>query len=179
MARAKAKTAFSMLEVGGEEELSALYTKIDRELHAWLKQYTKKHNITVKEFIEQKIRETMKAEGEYIEDIDLKLKQYERLKKAHEKLIQKRDKLLKQLQKRKVYAPMVKLAVRLGLDTKKLSNLDQIIPRMIREHRGNSEDLHLFITFLETVKKKEEIQNKLTQIRSCESSKVTVTSKRF
>ena len=151
-------------------ELSDFFAKIDRELHAWVKRYTKLRGISQRQFIEERIREFMKrVEGE--EDMDSleeveREERYEHLKNAHIKLVNEVNKLQRLLKKMKVYGKLVKFAVSLGLDTNKLSNLEELTPTMIEKWSGLQEEIHLFITLLESVKKKKEIEFQLASFRT-------------
>ena len=56
------------------------------------------------------------------------------------------------------YRASLVLAQNLGLDFKHLSNIDVIVPELINTWKGNPSPLHLFLTLLEEVKVRKEIE---------------------
>mgnify|MGYP005644912273 CR=1 FL=1 len=92
---------------------------------------------------------------------------YEALKTRHTALTRKVSDLERQL--RKIYAnnyrALLTLAQKLGLDSKTFNNLDLIAPKLISQWQGNPSALHLFITLLEQIKEKREIERKLSELR--------------
>ena len=52
------------------------------------------------------------------------------------------------------YRALIELSESLGLDIQELSNLDNVIAKLIGEWKGPRRTLHLFITLLEKPKRK-------------------------
>jgi len=98
---------------------------------------------------------------------------YEEVKSNHIRIVKESDQLRKQIQKQSVYDPLKNLAARLGLDFDTFGNLDEIVPKLLKEWPKQeigslvplSEHVHQFITLVELVREKKEIEAKLTEIR--------------
>jgi hypothetical protein len=90
---------------------------------------------------------------------------YSNLKKRLYILVSDLDKLEKTLKQHKVYADLVDLAETHKIDRAKFSNLDKVIAKLFDDWNGAQDDLHLFITLLETVQEKRGVEHELKQIR--------------
>ena len=75
------------------------------------------------------------------------------------------------------YRALLELVTSLGLNPKELSNLDTIIPRLIKQWKGPRGPLHLFITLLEKAKEKKQIEQQLEahRLKPPETSKTNET----
>jgi hypothetical protein len=89
---------------------------------------------------------------------------FEVLVRDHDRLVKEVDKREKWLRKQKAYDDLGRLAVKLGL-TPDLHNLDEVAPKLLDEYKGLKEDTHQFLSLLETVKAKREVERKLDEIR--------------
>ena len=94
-----------------------------------------------------------------LEDMD-----YEGLKREHNRLVREAEKLRRHLKRRKVYKQLLQLAFNCGMK-ENLSNLDEVTPKILDSWDGWKEDAHQFITLLETIRNKREIEQKLEEIR--------------
>jgi len=92
---------------------------------------------------------------------------YEALKTRHIALTRNVSGLERQLKRNygSSYRALLTLAQDLGLDFKHLSNIDVIVPELIKAWKGNPSPLHLFITLLEEARIRKEIEQKLQQLR--------------
>jgi len=90
---------------------------------------------------------------------------YEQLKTLHYKLVKEVDLIERRLTKRKVYDELVGFAGQKGLNLETLANLEDTMPKMLSEWNGLPEDMHQFITLLETVKRKRQVEKKIAEIR--------------
>jgi len=63
------------------------------------------------------------------------------------------------------YRALIELSESLGLDIQELSNLNNVIAKLIGEWKGPRGTLHLFITLLEKARKKKQIEKQLEKIR--------------
>ena len=89
---------------------------------------------------------------------------YEALEREHVRLVREVDQQERWLRKRKVYDDLTRLAVKVGL-TPDLSRLDEVAPKLRREWTGSPQDAHLFISLLEAVRARRELERKLDEIR--------------
>ena len=99
---------------------------------------------------------------------------YETLRKKHLTLLQEIKKLEKEMNDYgDDYHALIELAQDHGLDTQQLSNIEAIIPKLIKEWKGSRGALHLFITLIEKARMKKQIEKQLEKIRlnSAERSK--------
>jgi len=88
------------------------------------------------------------------------------LRKKHLKLSRELISLEKQMKDYgDDYRALVELANSLSLEIQELSNLDTVIPELIREWAGSRGTLHLFITLLEKAKEKKQIERQLERYR--------------
>ena len=71
------------------------------------------------------------------------------------------------------YHALIELAENFGLDIQQLSNIEAIIPKLIKEWKGSRRAPHLFITLVEKAIMKKQIEKQLEKIRlnSAERSK--------
>ncbi|MEM4727309.1 MAG: hypothetical protein QXD04_03545, partial [Candidatus Bathyarchaeia archaeon] len=106
-------------------------------------------------------RELPEEEGPTFDEVD-----YEKLKRRHNSLVREVDALEKRLVKRGVYGELRELAEKgLGLDVENFSNLDEVTPKLLKAYKGIPEDAHQFITLLETLREKRELESQLSQYR--------------
>ena len=59
------------------------------------------------------------------------------------------------------YHALIELAQDHGLDIQELSNIEAIIPKLIKKWKGSRGALHLFITLIEKARKKKQIEKQL------------------
>ena len=91
---------------------------------------------------------------------------YETLRKKHLALLQEIKKLEKEMNDYgDDYHALIELAQDHGLDIQELSNIEAIIPKLIKEWKGSRGALHLFITLIEKARKKKQIEKQLEKIR--------------
>ena len=91
---------------------------------------------------------------------------YETLRKKHLALLQEIKKLEKEMNDYgNDYHALIELAQDHGLDIQELSNIEAIIPKLIKEWKGSRGALHLFITLIEKARKKKQIEKQLEKIR--------------
>ena len=119
----------------------------------------------LEEFMRKRVAELEGREYRQEEHVD-----YEALKREHIRLIREVDRHEKWLRKRKVYENLARLAVKVGLSPRDLSGLEEAMPKMMSEWKGLKEDVHLFITLLENVRAKRELERKLDEIRDARAA---------
>jgi len=114
------------------------------------------------DLIKKRIAELEGREYNPLESAD-----YEELKREHSRLVREVEKLERHLKRRRVYDDLLKLAydVDVKIRERDLSNIEEIAPKILDEWDGLKEDAHQFITLLETVRDKWEIERKLEEIR--------------
>jgi hypothetical protein len=134
---------------------------IDGEAYQALRKavYPKKVSQEVEDLMRKRVAELEGKQYEPQEQVDLGA-----LKRDHARLIIEVDRLEKWLRKQKAYDDLGRLAVKLGL-TPDLRNLDEVAPKLLDEYKGLKEDTHQFLSLLETVKAKREVERKLDEIR--------------
>ena len=120
----------------------------------------KKISLEIDDLIKRRIAELEGGEYNPLEEAD-----YEALKREHNQLVREAEKLRRHLKRRKVYSQLLQLAFNLGMK-EDLSNLDEITPKILDSWDGWKEDAHQFITLLETIRSKREIEQKLEEIRT-------------
>ena len=95
------------------------------------------------------------------EDLD-----YEILKKRHLNLSRELVRLEKHMKDYgSDYQALVGLAEDFGLDFERLSNVDEVVPKLVKEWKGGRGSLHLFITLLEKAREKKQIESRLDRFR--------------
>ncbi|MHA1632615.1 MAG: hypothetical protein ACTSXC_07420 [Candidatus Freyarchaeota archaeon] len=109
--------------------------------------------------IKRRIAELEGREYNPLEEAD-----YEALKREHNRLVREAEKLRRHLKRRKVYNQLLNLTFNCGMK-EDLSNLDEVTPEILDGWDGWKEDAHQFITLLETIRSKREIERKLEEIR--------------
>jgi len=103
---------------------------------------------------------------------------YDMLRKKHLKLSRELISLEKYMESYDDdYRALLELVTSLGLNPKELSNLDTIIPSLIKQWKGPRGPLHLFITLLEKAKEKKQIEQQLEahRLKPPETSKTNET----
>jgi len=150
----------------GESELRRPRTVyLDDDMYQRLKEICR---IKFNKPVSQEIDELIEKRLAELEGRPLSLAEtndYERLKREHNRLFRQAENIEKLLKRRKVYDSIVELAVRLGLDTQSLSNVDDVAPKLLKEWDGLTHYAHEFISMLETVREMKKIESKLREIR--------------
>ena len=134
---------------------------LDEEAYNKLRELIKPKKISqeLDDLIKRRIAELEGQEYNPLEDAD-----YEALKREHSRLVREAEKLRRHLKRRKVYSQLLNLAF--NCDMKEdLSNLDEVTPKILDSWDGWKEDAHQFITLLETIRSKKEIEQKLEEMR--------------
>ena len=91
---------------------------------------------------------------------------YETLKRRHLLLTRELKSLEKELRGYGGdYEALVGLAEDFELDFERLSNVDEVVPKLVREWKGGRGSLHLFITLLEKAREKKQIESRLDRFR--------------
>ena len=92
---------------------------------------------------------------------------YEALKKEHFNLLKKIEKLASRLKKRKTYDELEDIAYDSGLewDGKTMKNRDKANKGVLTNWSGPREDAHTYLSFLEAVERKSEIERLLEMVR--------------
>ncbi|MEM2366552.1 MAG: hypothetical protein QXL06_06470 [Nitrososphaerota archaeon] len=90
---------------------------------------------------------------------------YEPLKRQYRHAVRDFRKYKKLMQKVDPDAEMQNLALKLGLDTESLSNVDEVIAKLLAESNHIDERLHFFIDYLEAAKHMVDVGRKLTEMR--------------
>jgi hypothetical protein len=119
----------------------------------------------LEEFMRKRVAELEGGEYRQEEHVD-----YEALERDHVRLVREVDRQEKWLRKRKAYDDLVKVALKVGLSPKDLSVLEEAAPKMMSEWKGLKEDVHLFITLLENVRAKRELERKLDEVRDARAA---------
>jgi hypothetical protein len=124
----------------------------------------KKISYEIEDLMEKRLAELKGTEYRQEEQVD-----YEALKREHDRLVKEVDRQEKWLRKRKAYENLARLAVKVGL-TPDLSRLDEVAPKLRREWTGSPQDAHLFISLLEAVRARRELERKLDEIRDARAA---------
>jgi len=126
-----------------------------------LKELVESVSQEVDKLIKQRLAELEGREYSPLESVN-----YEALKNSHFNLVRKVDKLEKHMRKRGVYNDLLDLAYDFGLDGDSLGNLHEVAAKMLKKWVGIKEDVHQFISLLEAVKDKKDVEKRLGRIRS-------------
>jgi len=134
-----------------------------------------------KRSVSGEIEDHMKArinehEGRADVNLEASATDYEALKRQHIKLVAEADKLSKYLERTGKFDDLADFAKNLGLDFEAFNNLAELAPQMLEKWhvKGEAkENMHLFITFLETLKEKATVEARLEETRK----KATETKK--
>lgn len=134
-----------------------LWIQVDRLVKAG---YAKNISQFVKEAVKMAVVSYMKDER------FLTVADYERLKRRHILLANECRVLFRQIKRRgEIYDKLYALAQNCGLEFTSYSNLGEVVPKMVEKWDEAKEHLHLFITLLELVKEKVEVEAKLEAYR--------------
>ena len=114
------------------------------------------------EFIARRLAE---LEGTQVQGAQATSDEYEDLKRKHLSLIKDADAIRKRLVKMKVYDKLEELVEKLGLNFEDFSNVDEVAPKLLGEWK-DAEEAHEFITLIETVREKRQVERRLAEIRS-------------
>ena len=111
------------------------------------------------DLIKKRIAELEGREYNPLESAD-----YEELKREYERLLKETEKMERMLKKRGTYQKLVAVTdeIEEELGTKDLSI---VTPTLLDRWNGAKEDAHLFINFLEKLKKMKETERQLEKIR--------------
>lgn len=92
---------------------------------------------------------------------------YDGLKKEHVRLLKDVEKFDRLLKDRNVYERLKNLAYDSGLewDGRILDNLDKVSKGLLTQWKGVPEDAHTFISLLEAIQRKSEIEQQLELVR--------------
>ena len=143
---------------------------VDREVYARLKQVlVERFGKSVSEEVNDLLRKRL-AELEGTQPPAYETVEYEALKREYAKLFDEVERLKAVLKKVGCYDELISLVRELGLHFGDLHNMWNIVPKLMQgwEDRGQT---HMFINLLEKVKKKRELERKLTQARMAMSQK--------
>ena len=133
---------------------------VDLEAYEKAREYAWKSGKSLNECLNEWLREfAQKSEGTPIEEIN-----YERLKREFLNLTYETNRLVNAVKESGDYDELMTLVFSLGLSVD-LSNLDQIIPKLMEAWKGSQESLHIFIDLMEISKRKRDILKILTEIR--------------
>lgn len=97
---------------------------------------------------------------------------YERLRKEQIELSREADKIVKGLKEQSVWARLSAMAEEQGLNMKDFDNLEKIIPQLFKAWQDAPDYMHRYVTFLEKLKQKWNVEKQLLRIRT---ASVTVT----
>lgn len=95
---------------------------------------------------------------------------YEALKREHVRLTEESIRLTKLLRKDGTLKALSKAADNLGLNQETLENTEEISAKLLQNWQGLKAPAHIFITLLETAKKRRQIEKQLEEIRLKEES---------
>lgn len=138
---------------------------IEREVYTRLKPALASQGKSISEEVNELLKRRL-AELEGSEGQPLQVAMdYEALKRQHIKLSEETIRLTKTLRNMGVYEELRDMAKNLGLDFETLSNLEEVAAKLLKNWQGLKTSPHLFITLLETGKKKKAIETKLEEIR--------------
>ena len=94
------------------------------------------------------------------------MRAYEALKRKHLSLLREIKSLEKEMRDYgSDYQALIELVQDFGLDLERLSNVDAIVPKLLREWKGRREALHLFIALIEKAREKKQIESQLEKYR--------------
>ncbi|MEM3578463.1 MAG: hypothetical protein QXX51_08500 [Candidatus Bathyarchaeia archaeon] len=138
---------------------------IEREVYTRLKADLAVQGKSISEEVNELLRKRL-AELEGSEGQPLQVAaDYEALKRQHIKLSEETMRLTKTLRNMGVYEELRNMAKDLGLDFDTLSNVEEVGAQLLKNWEGRKTSAHLFITLLETGKKKKAIEKKLEETR--------------
>ena len=125
------------------------------------------------DLIRKRIAELEGKEYDPLESAD-----YEELKREYERLLKETEKMERTLKKRGTYQKLVAVTdeIEEELETKDLKTVTPIILERWDEPK---EDAHLFISFLEKLKKMKEAEKQLEEIRRCGNTRSLKLSRGF
>ena len=137
---------------------------IDKVCYKQLQQLVKPKKISheVDDLIKARIFKLKDETVEHADSID-----YEALKKEQFNLLKKIEKLASRLKKRKTYDELEDIAYDSGLewDGKTMNNRDKASKGVLKNWPGPREDAHTYLSFLEAVERKSEIERLLEIVR--------------
>ncbi|MDW8023630.1 MAG: hypothetical protein RMJ15_07845 [Nitrososphaerota archaeon] len=95
---------------------------------------------------------------------------YEALKREHVRLTEESMRLTRLLQKDGTLEALSNAAENLGLNQETLENTEEVAAKLLQSWQGLRAPAHIFITLLETAKKRRQIEKQLEEIRLKEES---------
>jgi len=111
------------------------------------------------DLIKKRIAELEGREYNPLESAD-----YEELKHEYERLLKETEKMEKTIKKRGTYQKLVAVTDEIEEELR-TKDLKTVAPMLLDRWNGPKEDAHLFISFLEKLKKLKEAENQLEGIR--------------
>jgi hypothetical protein len=91
---------------------------------------------------------------------------YEKLRENQIELSRETDKIVKGLKEQHVLEGLMATANEQGLNLKDLNNLDETIPKLFNAWKDAPDYIHRYITFLEKIKEKWNVEQQLLKIRN-------------
>lgn len=110
------------------------------------------------------------------EPLQISQDDYERLRREHLELSREADKIVKGLQEQKVWDSLSTMAEEAGLNVKDLSNLDKTVPQLFKAWQEAPDYMHRYVTFLEKLKEKWNVEKQLLRIRTAINEQPVVSS---
>ncbi|MEM2567859.1 MAG: hypothetical protein QXH20_05220 [Candidatus Bathyarchaeia archaeon] len=114
-------------------------------------------SVVVAEFLEKWVNETAdKAEG---------TRDYELLKREYQRLSYEFERLRDQMREVDPEGELQNLAIEYGLDPENMTNMEEVVAKLLTTYNGSTQKLHLFIDYLEAYKRLIEKEEQITNIR--------------
>ena len=88
---------------------------------------------------------------------------YDALKSKYKRIANDFESLTNHLMKLKVYKNLFDLAKGLGLDTKTYGNIDEVIPKLLNDWKGQRYHAFLFANLMELVGEKRQLEQQLAE----------------
>ncbi|MEM3823329.1 MAG: hypothetical protein QXH87_00165, partial [Candidatus Bathyarchaeia archaeon] len=114
----------------------------------------------VNELLKKRLTELKGVEQPSAEALD-----YEALKREHVRLTEETARLTRLLQKSDEYDALKETAENLGLNPQTLENAEEVATKLLQTWEGLKAPAHIFITLLETAKKRRQIEKQIEKIR--------------
>jgi hypothetical protein len=123
----------------------------------------KVHNVSgeVEGFMRRRL-----AELDGKEPLQVSQDDYERLRNQQLELSREADKIVKGLTEQKQWESLSATAEEVGLNMKDLNNLDKSIPQLFEAWQDAPDYMHRFVTFLEKLREKWEVERQLLGVRT-------------
>lgn len=141
---------------------------VDPEAYSEMKRLCHNTGVSVSSRIDDLIKEwVQQATGKKFAENPI---EYEGLKREHFKIVKDLDSIQNRLLRLKVYESLKQTAVKVGLN-REYTNVREVSGRFLQEWAGLKEHAHLFITLLELVQRKHEVERQLDGVRTRSSLK--------